>query len=49
MVFQHLKDILKLISEIIYYSSVGTNQLGIGTRGIDNTIVRTHSVNDLAT
>ena len=39
---------LKVNSEIIYYSSVGTNQLGIGTRGIDNTIIRTHSVNDLA-
>ena len=39
---------LKVNSEIIYYSSVGTNQLGIGTRGIDNTIVRTHSINDLA-
>ena len=39
---------VKVNSEIIYYSSIGTNQLGIGTRGIDNSIVRTHSIDDLA-
>ena len=39
---------VKINSEIIYYSSIGVNQLGIGTRGIDNTIVRTHNVDDLA-
>ena len=39
---------VKINSEIIYYSSIGTNQLGIGTRGIDNSIVRTHSIDDLA-
>ena len=38
---------VKVNSEIIYYSSIGTNQLGIGTRGIDNTIIRTHSTDDL--
>ena len=39
---------VKINSEIIYYSSIGTNQLGIGTRGIDNSIVRTHSINDIS-
>ena len=39
---------VKINSEIIYYNSIGTNQLGIGTRGIDNTIIRTHSVDDIA-
>ena len=39
---------VKVNSEIIYYNSIGTNQLGIGTRGIDNTIIRTHSVDDIA-
>ena len=35
---------LKINNEIIYYDSVGVNQLGIGTRGVDGTIVRTHDV-----
>ena len=35
MEYQHHKDMLKLNNEIIYYNSVGTNQLGIGTRGVD--------------
>jgi hypothetical protein len=39
---------LKINGEIIYYNSIATNQLGIGTRGVDNTIVRTHSIDDLA-
>jgi len=39
---------VKINSEIIYYNSVTTNQLGIGTRGIDGTTVRTHNTNDLA-
>ena len=39
---------LKVNSEIIYYNSVGVNQLGIGTRGVDGTVVRTHDVNSSA-
>ena len=39
---------VKINSEIIYYNSVTTNQLGIGTRGIDGTTVRTHNTSDLA-
>ena len=39
---------VKINSEIIYYNSVTTNQLGIGTRGIDGTTVRTHNTNDIA-
>ena len=37
---------VKINSEIIYYNSIGTNQLGIGTRGIDGTIPRTHDTGD---
>ena len=37
---------VKINSEIIFYDSVGTNQLGIGTRGVDGTIPRTHSTGD---
>ena len=37
---------IKVNSEIIYYDSIGTNQLGIGTRGVDGTIPRTHQVDD---
>ena len=29
---------VKINSEIIYYNSIGTNQLGIGTRGVDGTV-----------
>ena len=39
---------VKINSEIIYYNSIGSNQLGIGTRGIDGTIIRTHDVDSLA-
>ena len=39
---------VKINSEIIYYNSVGTNQLGIGTRGIDGTVPRTHNTGDRA-
>ena len=39
---------VKINSEIIYYSSIGVNQLGIGTRGIDGTVIRTHNVDDIA-
>ncbi len=39
---------LKVNSEIIYYDSVDVNQLGIGTRGVDGTVVRTHDVNSVA-
>ena len=39
---------VKINSEIIYYTSVTTNQLGIGTRGVDGTTVRTHNTNDVA-
>ena len=37
---------VKINSEIIYYDSIGTNQLGIGTRGVDGTIPRTHDTGD---
>ena len=30
-----------------FYNSIQPNQLGIGTRGVDGTIVRTHSVGDI--
>ena len=33
----------KINSEIIYHNSIGTNQLGIGTRGIDGTIPSTNT------
>ena len=39
---------LKVNGEVIFYSSIGTNQLGIGTRGVDNTIVRTHDVGSIS-
>ena len=39
---------VKINSEIIYYSSIGTNQLGIGTRGVDGTVARTHDTGDSA-
>ena len=41
------RGFVKINSEIIYYDSIGVNQLGIGTRGVDNTVVRTHNVNDI--
>ena len=34
---------LKLNSEIIYYDSIGTGTLGISTRGVDGTAIRTHA------
>ena len=37
---------IKLNNEIIYYDSIGVNQLGIGTRGVDGTIPRTHQIDD---
>ena len=37
------KGYVKINSEIIFYDSVGTNQLGIGTRGVEGTIERTHA------
>ena len=42
------KGYVKINSEIIYYESVGTNQLGIGTRGVEGTVERTHVANDVA-
>ena len=42
------KGYVKINSEIIFYDSVGTNQLGIGTRGVEGTIERTHAANDVA-
>ena len=33
---------VKINSEIIYYNSIGTNQLGIGTRGVDGTLSLIH-------
>ena len=41
---------VKINNEIIFYSSVGTgnNQLGIGTRGVEGTVERSHSTNDIA-
>ena len=39
---------IKINNEIIFYNSVGVNQLGIGTRGVDGSLVRTHSVNDIS-
>lgn len=38
---------VKINNEIIYYNSIGSGTLGIGTRGIDGSSIRTHSVNDL--
>ena len=38
---------IKINNEIIYYDSVGVNQLGIGTRGVEGSLVRTHSANDV--
>ena len=35
---------IQINNEIIFYNSVQPNQLGIGTRGVDNTIIRTHDV-----
>ena len=37
---------IKLNNEIIYYDSIGVNQLGIGTRGVDGTVPRTHQIDD---
>ena len=37
---------VKINSEIIFYDSIATNQLGIGTRGVDGTIPRTHNTGD---
>jgi len=39
---------LKVNSEIIFYNSIGVDNLGIGTRGVDGTVVRTHDVNSSA-
>ena len=40
---------VKINNEIIFYNSItAPNQLGIGTRGVDGTIVRTHGVGDIA-
>ena len=40
---------VKINNEIIFYNSItAPNQLGIGTRGVDGTIVRTHEVGDIA-
>jgi len=39
---------LKVNSEIIFYDSIGVNNLGIGTRGVDGTVVRTHNVDSVA-
>ena len=40
---------VKINNEIIFYNSItAPNQLGIGTRGVDGTIVRTHEVGDVA-
>ena len=41
------RGFIKINNEIIFYNSVGVNQLGIGTRGVDGSLVRTHSVNDI--
>jgi hypothetical protein len=38
---------VKINNEIIYYNSIGSGTLGIGTRGIDGSSIRTHNVNDL--
>ena len=42
------RGFVKINSEIIYYDSIGVNQLGIGTRGVDGTVVRTHDTNSVA-
>ena len=40
---------VKINNEIIFYNSItAPNQLGIGTRGVDGTIVRTHEAGDIA-
>jgi hypothetical protein len=38
---------VKINNEIIYYNSIGSGTLGIGTRGVDGSSIRTHNVNDL--
>jgi hypothetical protein len=38
---------VKINNEIIYYNSIGSGTLGIGTRGIDGSMSRTHNINDL--
>ena len=39
---------IKINGELIFYDSIGTNQLGIATRGVDGTIPRTHDTGDRA-
>ena len=39
---------VKINNEIIFYNSVGVNQLGIGTRGVDGSLIRTHDVNAIS-
>ena len=39
---------VKINNEIIFYNSVGVNQLGIGTRGVDGSLIRTHDVNSIS-
>jgi hypothetical protein len=36
----------KVNNEIIFYNDVGEGTLGIGTRGIDNSIIRNHFIDD---
>ena len=38
---------VKINNEIIYYNNIGSGTLGIGTRGIDGSSIRTHNVNHL--
>jgi len=38
---------VKINNEIIYYNSIGSGSLGIGTRGVDGSLVRTHNIDDL--
>jgi hypothetical protein len=38
---------VKVNNEIIYYNNIGSGTLGIGTRGVDSSLPRTHDLNSL--
>ena len=42
------RGFVQINGEIIYYNGIASNELTIGGRGINNSLKRTHSLNDLA-
>ena len=42
------RGFVKINNEIIFYNSIGNGTLGIGTRGIDSTPIRSHGTSSLA-